>query len=140
MQLCWKTQPDDRPTFKSLVTDIEEYLTDMMNYFNPLESDNRRPSDPYITWQLISIAEEGDSDEDSIEQHKEQTNSETQPVMRRDISHSKSNTSQSKQSVSSNRGATFVQSFGSFARMVSSQMKRRTTSKETKRKVVIETV
>ena len=113
------------------MTDIEEYLTDIMNYFNPLESNDQRPSDPYITWQLMSITEEDESNEDNIEQHKEQMNTNKQVVTRRNSSKSQIS---SKRSVSSNGRSSLAQTFGNFARMISSRMKRPTTSSKSETK------
>lgn len=51
MYQCWLPSPEDRPTFGQIVTDIEEFLADLMNYFDP-NSEEPHP-DPYVNWQLL---------------------------------------------------------------------------------------
>ena len=35
MSDCWAVEPNDRLTFAEIVDNLEEYLTELMNYFQP---------------------------------------------------------------------------------------------------------
>jgi hypothetical protein len=50
MHKCWQLNSSDRPTFGDLVRDIEEFLTELMNYFDPNACDEPLPPDPYMNW------------------------------------------------------------------------------------------
>ena len=65
MEQCWKTQPDTRPTFSALVANIEEYLSDIMDYVNPLTTKTDPSPDPYFTWRLMPVSEEMEREETS---------------------------------------------------------------------------
>ncbi len=79
MQRCWKTHAEHRPTFGDIVADIEDYLSELMNYFNPFTCSGREtpPPDPYTAWRLMSISEEVEHDENvekSIEENTQMKN------------------------------------------------------------------
>lgn len=52
MYQCWLPSPEDRPTFGQIVTDVEEFLTELMNYFDP-NSKSQPPLDPYGHCDLL---------------------------------------------------------------------------------------
>jgi serine/threonine protein kinase/NADH:ubiquinone oxidoreductase subunit 6 (subunit J) len=62
MSKCWLQIPHHRPTFSDLVGEIEEYLEELMNYFDPTVGGESRP-DPYINWQLLKSSEEEEAKE-----------------------------------------------------------------------------
>ena len=57
MKCCWIMNAEERPTFTSLVRDIEEFLTELMNYFDPNAADEPVPPDPYSNWSQARSAE-----------------------------------------------------------------------------------
>ena len=57
MKRCWIINAEERPTFTSLVRDIEEFLTELMNYFDPNAADEPVPPDPYSNWSQARSAE-----------------------------------------------------------------------------------
>ena len=57
MYQCWLPSPEDRPTFWHIVNEIEEFLTELMNYFDP-NSTEEPPPDPYVNWQLLQDSKE----------------------------------------------------------------------------------
>ena len=129
MQQCWKTQPDGRPTFKAIVKDIEGYLAEMMNYFNLLDSNGRRPSDPYITWNLVPLAEEDADDASRTDQPEQAATTEHSFMTRQQFSNRQANLfEQKRHSVANSDSRNIVQRFVSLAGSVSFGMKRRSTS------------
>ena len=125
MHQCWQTQPDGRPTFKAIVKDMEEYLAEMMNYFNPLDSNGRRPSDPYITWNLMSIVEEEDDDASSTDQLEQAATAEQSVMIRQQTSKHQANLFEQKQhSLPRLDRSSVIQRFVNFGRSVSLRMKR----------------
>jgi serine/threonine protein kinase len=57
MYKCWIVNPEARPSFSTLVRELEEFLSELMNYFDPMASDKSdKPADPYLTWTLVPEA------------------------------------------------------------------------------------
>eukprot|EP00118_Oscarella_pearsei_P023520 m.282502 g.282502 ORF g.282502 m.282502 type:complete len:1292 (+) comp40657_c0_seq3:71-3946(+) len=56
MLQCWATEPDDRPSFSEVICELEEYLMELANYFNPNASDGveEKKTDPYVNWSLAT--------------------------------------------------------------------------------------
>ena len=68
MYKCWNVSPEARPSFYSLVKDLEEFLSELMNYFDPMVIDQSdMPSDPYLTWKLVQNVDETTEVEQEME-------------------------------------------------------------------------
>lgn len=52
MYRCWDVNSEARPSFPSIVRDLEDFLLELMSYFDPMA-----PSNPYQTWNPVQ--EEG---------------------------------------------------------------------------------
>lgn len=57
MGYCWRFNADERPSFSDLVRAIEDFLTELMNYFDPNAGEVHLPSDPYSKWTQHQSAE-----------------------------------------------------------------------------------
>ena len=53
MLQCWSAEPDDRLAFSQIVDTLEEYMTELMNYFDP-SADGAEEDDPYAHWSLTA--------------------------------------------------------------------------------------
>ena len=53
MLQCWAAEPDERLTFAEIVNTLEEYLTELVNYFD-LEAEDSKEKDPYARWSLAA--------------------------------------------------------------------------------------
>ena len=76
MKRCWIMNAEERPTFTNLVRDIEEFLTELMNYFDPNAADEPVPPDPYSNWSQARSAEIMEIEEQA---ERERANRENEP-------------------------------------------------------------
>ena len=73
MRGCWQLNSPERPSFGDLVRDIEEFLTELMNYFDPNAGDEPLPADPYMNWtqqlqaQAMEVEEQHDQEKRDLE-------------------------------------------------------------------------
>ena len=62
MMRCWFINADDRLDFSKIVEELETFLAELVNYFDP--SNPEPPEDPYMHWKLAKEIVEGE-DEDA---------------------------------------------------------------------------
>eukprot|EP00118_Oscarella_pearsei_P008698 m.46138 g.46138 ORF g.46138 m.46138 type:complete len:148 (+) comp33673_c0_seq1:109-552(+) len=53
---CWAAEPKGRPTFGDIVVKMENYLAELVSYFDPnaVRGDSTDVVDPYANWSLAT--------------------------------------------------------------------------------------
>ena len=73
MRHCWELNAAERPTFGDLITNIEEFLTELMSYFDFDTGEEPLPPDPYMNWtqqlqaQDMEVEEQADRERRDLE-------------------------------------------------------------------------
>lgn len=127
MQQCWKTQPNARPTFCTIVTDIELYLSTIADYIKPSSPTTDSSFDPYVKWKLLPVPKEMEREEEEEEEEETDKYDDTEDMIM--IKH----TLTSPKSVSSRQGSQSTSSrivslFSAMTRRVSNGMVPRSSS------------